>query len=504
MNLTWYYNWSVNPLSGASKETEYVPMIWGNAKENSSGDRKKEWEWIQNKEWQNYRYLLMFNEPDFKDQANMTPEQAVQSWKNIQPIVENEKVDVSSPVVAIPTVFYEDENNDYHTIGGWFGKYNELMTEEKYNDEFTAVHFYFDYPGEWILDIFKKIHEKTGKKLWITEWGVAQWSQVQNFDWVGGPDEGNWQREMITKFVKEILPILDKTDYIERYAWFPFDGSNVEKFGNGAGGLFFNTESDPLYKKLTSVGKVYKEFGNPQEWEQNKIVEDQVINNKEKDSDDTKENILLSKKITASSENGNNTANKAIDSDLKTRWESQHGKDEPEWLMIDLNDIYIVDEFKIVWENAAAKEYKIQVSMDGIDWIDVYNVIDGKNAEIKEDNFESVSAKYIRLFCLSKTMNIYGYSIYDFQVMGVIKNNKLKNNRHNKKNIKPKIFSNIVHFGVKCIGCERFPIKGCRYKCAICSNFNFCEECEKKYANNHNHPFYIFYDLKKRPIFSKH
>ena len=42
---------------------------------------------------------------------------------------------------------------------------------------------------------------------------------------------------MIEKFVREIIPILDKTDYIERYAWFPFDGSNTEKFGNGAGGL---------------------------------------------------------------------------------------------------------------------------------------------------------------------------------------------------------------------------------------------------------------------------
>ena len=169
--------------------------------------------------------------------------------------------------------------------------------------------------------------------------------------------------------------------------------------------------------------------------------------------------------------------------------------------MIDLNDIYIVNEFKIVWENAAAKEYKIQVSMDGNDWIDVYNVIDGKNAEIKEDIFESVSAKYIRLFCLSKTMDIYGYSLYDFQVMGEIKTNKLKNNKYKKENIKPKLLSNIVHFGVKCNGCERFPIKGYRYKCAICNNINFCEECEKKYAKNHNHPFYIFYDLKKRPFF---
>ena len=355
------------PLTGATDQAEYVPMVWGNANESSGGDRKKEWEFIQNDGWENYRYLLMYNEPDFKDQANMSPEQVVENWKNIQPIVDNENVDVSSPCVAIPTVFYKDEDNDYHTVGGWFGKYNQLMKEKNYNDEFTAVHFYFDYPGDWVLDIFKEIHEYTGKKLWITEWGVAQWSQVQNFDWTGGPDEGNWQRETIEKFVKEILPILDKTDYIERYAWFPFDGSNTEKFGNGAGGLFFNTESDSLYKQLTSVGKAYKEFGNPKGWNPNEIMEDQVIEIRGESSDDMKQNVLSGKIAIASSESGSNIANNAIDSNLKTRWESQHGKDAPEWIMIDLIDTYIVDEFIITWENAAAKEYKIQVSIDGFE-----------------------------------------------------------------------------------------------------------------------------------------
>ena len=503
MHNTWYYNWSVNPLSDATDKAEYVPMIWGNASENSSGDRKKEWNWIQNKEWKNYRYLLMFNEPDFKDQANMSPEQAVERWKYIQPIVDDEKTDVSSPVVAIPTVFYEDDNNDYNIKGGWFGKYNQLMAQEKYNDEFTAVHFYFDYPGDWVLDIFKRIHEATGKKLWITEWGVAQWSQVQDFDWVGGPDEGNWQRELITKFVKEILPILDETDYIERYAWFPFDGSNTDKFGNGAGGLFFNTESDSLYKQLTSVGKAYKEYGNPSGWDPNKITEDQVVKKKGESSDggddDTKKkNVLSGKKATASSESGSNKASNAIDSDLKTRWESQHGKDEEEWIMIELGDTYQVDGFKVVWENAAAKVYKIQISMEGNYWIDVYKVTDGKSGETKEGNFDLVSAKYIRLMGITKTMELYGFSIYDFQVFGVKEGSKLKNTK--KDGIKMKI-ENSVHFGVKCFGCQQSPIKGKRYKCAICNNFNYCEKCEEKFSKKHNHPYLLFCDSKSRPVF---
>ena len=503
MNLSWYYNWSPNPLSGVEDKVDFVPMIWGNVTENNPAH-----EWIKSKKYKDHRFLLTFNEPDFPDQANMTPEQAVEAWKYIKPIVDDEKVDVSSPVVAIPTVFYEDENNDYRTVGGWFGKYNRLMNISNYRDEFTAVHFYFDYPGEWILDIFRKIHEKTGKKLWITEWGVGQWSQVQSFDWTGGPDEGNWQRETIEKFVREIIPILDKTDYIERYAWFPFDGSNTEKFGNGAGGLFFNTESDPLYKRLTLVGRAYREVGNPAGWNPNRITQDQVIKAKGEDSEITRENVLFGKKATASTELGNNTANKAIDSDVNSRWESQHGKNDPEWLKIDLGDEYIVDGFKVSWEAAAGKEYKIQVSMNGNDWKDVYSVTDGINGETKQANFSSTSARYVRLFGTSKTMEIYGYSIFDFQVFGVKSNQKLKskkrkinmvNNFENKENVNQKL----EHFGVKCAQCGSNPIKGIRYKCAICNNFDYCEKCQLKFLKKHKHPFLVFCNPKMRPVFYK-
>ena len=45
-----------------------------------------------------------------------------------------------------------------------------------------------------------------------------------------------------------------------------------------------------------------------------------------------------------------------------------------------------------------------------------------------------------------------------------------------------------VHFGVKCDGCGKFPIVGCRYKCAVCNNFDYCEDCEKKLSQNHGHP----------------
>lgn len=56
-------------------------------------------------------------------------------------------------------------------------------------------------------------------------------------------------------------------------------------------------------------------------------------------------------------------------------------------------------------------------------------------------------------------------------------------------NIMNKTFDNKkTHFGVRCDGCGTFPIVGCRYKCAVCDNFDYCEECEKKFSQKHGHP----------------
>ena len=51
-----------------------------------------------------------------------------------------------------------------------------------------------------------------------------------------------------------------------------------------------------------------------------------------------------------------------------------------------------------------------------------------------------------------------------------------------------------IHSGVKCKGCGMFPIVGCRFKCNLCKNFNYCEKCEEKLAEEHNHPFIKIYN----------
>lgn len=44
-----------------------------------------------------------------------------------------------------------------------------------------------------------------------------------------------------------------------------------------------------------------------------------------------------------------------------------------------------------------------------------------------------------------------------------------------------------VHAGVRCDGCSVLPIKGIRYKCTSCPNFDLCEDCEAKNAHDPKH-----------------
>ena len=45
----------------------------------------------------------------------------------------------------------------------------------------------------------------------------------------------------------------------------------------------------------------------------------------------------------------------------------------------------------------------------------------------------------------------------------------------------------LIHHGIKCDLCQKFPIVGIRYKCLKCKSYNLCEDCEKKEGMNHGH-----------------
>jgi hypothetical protein len=75
-----------------------------------------------------------------------------------------------------------------------------------------------------------------------------------------------------------------------------------------------------------------------------------------------------------------------------------------------------------------------------------------------------------------------------------------KNEIKTESNEKDNVAQKLIHYGIACDGCGTFPIVGIRYKCAVCDDFDFCEECEKKKGEEHNHPFLKIYEPKMTPI----
>ena len=64
----------------------------------------------------------------------------------------------------------------------------------------------------------------------------------------------------------------------------------------------------------------------------------------------------------------------------------------------------------------------------------------------------------------------------------------LKSSPFKKENKKPK---KEIHFTVTCDGCKIHPIRGNRYKCKVCKDFDFCENCYEKNKESHGHEFKI-------------
>lgn len=122
-------------------------------------------------------------------------------------------------------------------------------------------------------------------------------------------------------------------------------------------------------------------------------------------------NIALKKPATSSS----GTASAAVDGNMGSRWESAH-QDGPEWLMIDLQDAYLLTDAEIVWETASARNYEIQVSKDGENWTRIYDAKGLSGARTDTWRISGIG-QYVRVWCTARASQ-WGYSIFEFRLYG--------------------------------------------------------------------------------------
>ena len=130
-------------------------------------------------------------------------------------------------------------------------------------------------------------------------------------------------------------------------------------------------------------------------------------------------NLALHKPATASGAEGDGTAApKAVDGKMDTRWSSRFQNNE--WIAVNLENCYLLTQVRLIWENAYATSFDIQVSSDGENYTTVKSISGAKGGTQTHDiriHNEPVEAQFVRIFC--KTRNTgYGASLWELEVYG--------------------------------------------------------------------------------------
>ncbi|MBR5101749.1 MAG: hypothetical protein IK092_01320, partial [Muribaculaceae bacterium] len=239
--VSWFYNWGTNPLRQVADIVrpgglmEFVPMAWnGNFSEQAIRDSLEK--------YPGTKYLLGFNEPNFKAQANMTPEQAAERWPVLESIARDYNLQLVAPALNFPDGPINDgvtyQPKDW--LNGFINAYKEQNDGREPQIDFIALHCYMNSPtaqNGFIKDFENTFH----KKIWLTEF----------CEWEGQVDSVYQLQTMVQK-----IQDLELDSMVYRYAWFKAKGTASNPYYR----LLINQNlltHQPAWGTLSNMGKVY-------------------------------------------------------------------------------------------------------------------------------------------------------------------------------------------------------------------------------------------------------
>lgn len=234
----WNYSWGADRVYNQLEHVEFVPMAWG--KINPAEFVPKVREQINTG---HTKRVLGFNEPDGVGQANMSVEKAIELW----PALMSLKIPLGSPAVV-------DAEN-----GEWIEEFMAEVENRGYRVDYLCVHNYGGGSAPEFKRKMTAIYEKYKRPLLITEFAVADWNAQK-------PEDNRHSEEKVLKFMKEVLPWLEETEFIYGYAWFSFEKSSAA----GCTSALFDENNN-----LTKLGEFYRNFPeniNPPETGENLVL----------------------------------------------------------------------------------------------------------------------------------------------------------------------------------------------------------------------------------------
>jgi len=238
LGISWAFSWSLCEEC-FNEEYEHVPMIWG-----------KDYDPTQVSHLARQHpgsHWLIWNEPNYWRQANITPTEAAQIYHDLRPLIKkadpNAKLIVGG-VLYLDTGWLTDFRNEYHqlynewpVVEGWH--VHHYVGANEYGDGKTITASEWRRRLETVRDWMNKVENGGPVELWLTEFGCLNSEPV---DFQIMQDQISW---------------LESQSWLTRYAWYATwsDGSGCP----GCTGSLL--ESNAPYN-LTRLGQYYASIGS--------------------------------------------------------------------------------------------------------------------------------------------------------------------------------------------------------------------------------------------------
>ena len=376
--LSWWYNWGPAPDASVVNAyqalgLEYAPLQWNGTLNGTPNGPTVTADALAAKIPVSAKYLLGFNEPNFKSQANLTPTQAAALWLVLQEVARRKNLKLVSPAVNYCGDCVQENGTTYSSPTQYLDAFFAACPSCQV--DYIAVHTYVcqeQYLRQKVAEL-----KKYNKPIWVTEFSCSD------------IDHSQITLGLQQKYLTDAVNYLENDPAIFRYAWFSGRNNQIP-FINllGADG------------QLTALGQLYV----AQPYAGSPLLAGH----------------LTPVKATASStEKAEVAAANAIDGDILTRWASVWS--DPQYLQLDYDTVQQFSHVRISWEAGYAADYQLQTSNDGTSndgtsWTTIQSVINGDGGV---DDFTGLSGsgRYLRVYG-TRRGTTYGYSIYEINAYG--------------------------------------------------------------------------------------
>jgi len=200
LQVAWYYSWRV--ASDVKTRVPFVPMVFSLRALKAS---------------QQMPVVLGFNEPDNLKQSNISVEDALVAW----PQLEGRAKRLGSPAVAGNPV-----------TGDWLPAFMKASPKV----DFVTLHWYKGVDAHKFIKDVQALCDAYQKPVWVTEFAPQTAAQSKS-----SPDK--YSQTQVNQFIQETVRWMNTNACVERFAWHDL------KLGTSS---LFDAKGD-----LTHTGKAY-------------------------------------------------------------------------------------------------------------------------------------------------------------------------------------------------------------------------------------------------------